>query len=444
MRDSPGRVVERLGLHGLMAALRLGAELGLGADEVDELTGPLIGRARGTVRAFDAAGLAAGRLFARDGDTPLALDLASGEHRPRRRLASPAVVAAREEPDLARRLRLLAGADEPAGRFVRTLLEEEGATRRWWPTRSPTTPRRSTGRCGWASRASWARSRRWRCSPAGRRRRATRRPGSWTPSRCGAGPRASRATRDASIVELGDGLLGVELHAGLNLLGPAVQALLARAVELAGARYDALVIGASGPDFSAGADLGPAAAAAEAGDWDRIEVALRGIQGLVRAIRFSPAPVVAAPRGHALGGGAEICLAAARRQPLDGVALGLPEALIGLIPAAGGTAAMARAIAARAADPGADALAPFLARFRDLARGRVASSAAEAVAMGLLEPGDLGPPTPSASGPTRRGSRGRWRRPATGRRTTPRSRSSAGAGWRPAPRSPTTRWPPAA
>ena len=117
--------------------------------------------------------------------------------------------------------------------------------------------------------------------------------------------------------------------------------------------------------------------------------ALRGIQGLVRAIRCSPAPIVAAPRGHALGGGAEICLAAARRQPLDGVALGLPEALVGLIPVAGGTAATARANAARAADPGADAMPPFLARFRDLARGRVASSAAEALAMGLLEPGDL-------------------------------------------------------
>src|SRR5581483_3963970 len=53
-KDRPAFIANRLGVHGLMTALSLAQELGLGVDEVDALTGPLIGRPRSaTFRTLD-------------------------------------------------------------------------------------------------------------------------------------------------------------------------------------------------------------------------------------------------------------------------------------------------------------------------------------------------------------------------------------------------------
>ena len=57
-RDTPAFIANRLGVHGLLVALRLAQELGLGPDEVDELTGPLIGRPKSaTFRTLDLVGI---------------------------------------------------------------------------------------------------------------------------------------------------------------------------------------------------------------------------------------------------------------------------------------------------------------------------------------------------------------------------------------------------
>ena len=57
-RDTPAFIANRLGVHGLMVALRLAQELGLGPDEVDDLTGPLIGRPKSaTFRTLDLVGI---------------------------------------------------------------------------------------------------------------------------------------------------------------------------------------------------------------------------------------------------------------------------------------------------------------------------------------------------------------------------------------------------
>ena len=57
-KDTPAFIANRLGVHGLLTALRLAAELGLGIDEVDDLTGPLIGRPKSaTFRTLDLVGI---------------------------------------------------------------------------------------------------------------------------------------------------------------------------------------------------------------------------------------------------------------------------------------------------------------------------------------------------------------------------------------------------
>jgi 3-hydroxyacyl-CoA dehydrogenase len=109
----------------------------------------------------------------------------------------------------------------------------------------------------------------------------------------------------------------------------------------------------------------------------------------MRTIRYAAVPVVVAPRGRVLGGGAEMCLAAARRQPLAETYIGLVETGVGLIPAGAGTTALARMAAERAADLPNDHFSFFRTALENTAMARVSTSAAEAFDLGLMEPGDL-------------------------------------------------------
>ena len=66
-RDVPGFIANRLGIHGFLGAIRLMQELGLTIDEVDALTGPLIGRPKSATFRRNITGVsppALGRLAA--------------------------------------------------------------------------------------------------------------------------------------------------------------------------------------------------------------------------------------------------------------------------------------------------------------------------------------------------------------------------------------------
>ncbi|MCS6889995.1 MAG: 3-hydroxyacyl-CoA dehydrogenase NAD-binding domain-containing protein [Rhodovarius sp.] len=67
------------------------------------------------------------------------------------------------------------------------------------------------------------------------------------------------------------------------------------------------------------------------------------------AIETSPAPVVAAIHGHALGGGLELALACHARLASPEAVVGLPEVKRGFVPGAGGTQRLPRLIGAEAA-----------------------------------------------------------------------------------------------
>ena len=57
-RDAPGFIANRLGTQASLAALRVGQELGLGVDEIDDVSGPLVGRPKSAVfRTIDLVGL---------------------------------------------------------------------------------------------------------------------------------------------------------------------------------------------------------------------------------------------------------------------------------------------------------------------------------------------------------------------------------------------------
>jgi hypothetical protein len=79
------------------------------------------------------------------------------------------------------------------------------------------------------------------------------------------------------------------------------------------ADFRELIIANQGENFSAGANLMMVLLAAQEGEWDEIEFAVRAFQRMTAAIKFCPRPVVVAPFGFCLGGGAEMALHAVRR-----------------------------------------------------------------------------------------------------------------------------------
>ncbi len=82
----------------------------------------------------------------------------------------------------------------------------------------------------------------------------------------------------ASVVELPDSILGLELHAKLNIIGPDTLEMLTAPSRWPRERYDGLVIGTAATDFSAGANLALMLIEAEEGEWGELERAVRRFQ----------------------------------------------------------------------------------------------------------------------------------------------------------------------
>ncbi|MBM4435069.1 MAG: fatty acid oxidation complex subunit alpha FadJ, partial [Chloroflexi bacterium] len=109
------------------------------------------------------------------------------------------------------------------------------------------------------------------------------------------------------------------------------------------ARPRGLVIESAKPDqFVGGADLSLVQSASPAD----LERASHAVQSVFDELAAFPCTVVAAINGSALGGGYELALACDRRVAADSpaVRIGLPEATIGLVPAAGGTQRLPRLV----------------------------------------------------------------------------------------------------
>lgn len=95
--------------------------------------------------------------------------------------------------------------------------------------------------------------------------------------------------------------------------------------------------------FAAGADL------REFVNADPIEIMKRRVERYWAAIASTPQPVIAAIRGFALGGGLELALACDIIIVAEDAQLGLPEPRVGIMPGAGGTQRVLRAVGKYAA-----------------------------------------------------------------------------------------------
>jgi 3-hydroxyacyl-CoA dehydrogenase len=196
----------------------------------------------------------------------------------------------------------------------------------------------------------------------------------------------------ASLVDLGDGVLCFELHAPASAIDAAVVELGARAAkELEGGDWNGLVIASQARNFCVGANLGEVGMAAYQGLYDQVGEAAKGLQDTLMSLRYAPRPVVAAPHGQTLGGGAEIVLAADRVVAALETYIGLVEVGVGIVPAGGGCKELLRRVVSPAmrAAPDAPPL-PFVQRvFETIGLAKVATSAVEARELGFLEEHDV-------------------------------------------------------
>ena len=214
-----------------------------------------------------------------------------------------------------------------------------------------------------------------------------------------------RSNAGASLIDLGDGIGCIELHSLKNAIGGDVVALVSAVLHPSSETvrdFAGFVISGDRDHFSVGANLMQLLLAAQEGEWDEVDAAIRGFQQMTSLVKFCPRPVVVAPFGMTLGGGTEICLHAARRQPYAETYIGLVEAGVGLIPGGGGTKEMLlRAMDAAAAvappdprDPparfaqSAEVQATLKRALETIAMAKVSTSAADARNLGLLSSGD--------------------------------------------------------
>lgn len=388
-RDTPNFIANRIGVFALLNTLRLMGELGLGVEEVDALTGPLLGWPKSaTFRTLDMIGLdtlaqvvrnsqqnlpqderrdlfqvpsyieamlarswlgdkSGQGFYKRVGEEVWALNLQTLEYHPRHKVSLP-------YDDLR--------SAAHASPFVRQSLEElfRYCTMRVGEITDDPEAIDQAMRWGYN----------WRNGPFEMQALLA----TGKPPRRGLGP-AVRANAGCSVVDLGDGIGCLEFHTKFNVIGADAVAMITETLQDRAAAFDAWVISNAADNFSAGADLPYLLALIHNEEWEDVEEAVRHFQAMTLAVKRSPRPVVAGPFGLTLGGGSELMLHAARVVAHAELYAGLVEVGVGLIPAGGGTKEMALRTGAKTA-------------FETIALAKVSSSAPEARQMGLLRDGD--------------------------------------------------------
>lgn len=191
---------------------------------------------------------------------------------------------------------------------------------------------------------------------------------------------------EASIFDIGDGVLNVEFHSKMNVIGAGSLQALNKAIDLAEEKYKAVVVSNEADHFSAGANVGMIFMMAVEQEWDELNYAVSMFQNTMMRLRYSAIPVVAAPHGMTLGGGCELCMHSDKVIANAETYMGLVEFGVGLIPGGGGT----KEFVVRLSDElreGDIRTNAFLNRYLSIGQAKVSTSAYEAFDLGYLRPG---------------------------------------------------------
>src|ERR1043165_671593 len=125
--------------------------------------------------------------------------------------------------------------------------------------------------------------------------------------------------------DIGDGVLNLSWNTKMNSLGGEVIEGINKAIDIAEQQgWKGLVLGHSGENFSAGANLAMIFMMAIDQDYDELDFAVRAFQQTTMRARYSSIPVVVAPHHMTLGGGCELVMH-------SDSAVALAETYIGLV-----------------------------------------------------------------------------------------------------------------
>lgn len=463
-KDTPNFIGNRIGTYGMMVTMRVMAELGLGVDEVDAITGPAMGRPKSaTFRTTDIVGLDTFAHVARNtaattadpdekealqlpvyieqmlqqgwlGDKTgqgffkkvsgaggkseiLSLNLKTLEYGPRTRVMYPSLEQVKNIRDRGERIRTLCSASDPAGQFVwktlsRTLAfvaskaqEIAGGdvnaidrAMRWgfgweigpFETWNAIGVQQSIARM----KAEGIKLPQWvrevERFPVDR---SAESPLSFTVLK-GDKTKVVKANTGATLVDLGDEVLGLEFHGAKQAIGQDYIAMARTAAELVRNDWRGLVISASAPNFSVGANLALVLMEAQDENWDDLNRAIAELQNTDMLLKYLERPVVVAPYGITVGGGLEIAMHSARTVAAAETYMGLVEVGVGLIPGGGGTKELALRYArmlpaGESQMPNRPELISFVSRaFESIATAKVTGSAAEGRDLNFLRPDD--------------------------------------------------------
>jgi 3-hydroxyacyl-CoA dehydrogenase len=205
--------------------------------------------------------------------------------------------------------------------------------------------------------------------------------------------------KHASVWDIGDGVLCFEIHAEVrgtmrNMLDGDIIGLLEKTTALVAKSYKALVIynddlreQPQKVNFSQGANIGLVQFAANIRMWGTIEKGIKQGQAVYLGLRYAPFPVVSAPVGMALGGGAEMLLHSDAVQAYAESYIGLVEVGVGVVPGWGGCASLLSRWQNSKTTPKGPI--PAVAKvFETISTATVAKSAAEAKELMFLRPTD--------------------------------------------------------
>ncbi|NOX37105.1 MAG: 3-hydroxyacyl-CoA dehydrogenase [Calditrichaeota bacterium] len=478
-KDTPNFIANRIGVYGMMLTLRLAREMGLTVDEVDALTGTLIGRPKSaTFRTADVVGLdtlahvantayqkcttdearevfqipdflqqmierkwlgqkSGQGFYKKEGKEILALNLDTLEYEPRKKVAFDSVQQFKRLPRTEDRLRSLAFASDKAGKFIWEVLANTliyAANRipeiaddvlnidnamKWgfgwefgpFETWDILGVEQTVQRMEEEGKAvpEWVRT----MLQKGQRSFYTIQEGKLifydplkqTPTPAPDNPRVIRLKVEksrrpiiaengsATLLELGDGVLMVELHSkyqpNMNPIDDEMLALIGQALRIIPQKgYRGLVIGTQAQNFSVGANLAMILELIKQQAWEKVEALSKTFQDLGQALKYAPFPVVSAPFNMTLGGGFEISAAADRMVACAELYVGAVEVGVGLIPGAGGTLRILLNFIRMMQPMRSGPFPPVQKAFETIAYAKVSSSAAEAIKMGYLTPED--------------------------------------------------------
>ena len=471
-KDVPGFIANRLGIFGLVAALRLMEEFGLTIDEVDALTGPAIGRPKsatfrtGDITGIDVLGYVAtgltqatgedfmlpqwvqrlvesgrvgeksgGGFYQKKGKDISTLDWRTLEYGPQQQPSSEALTLLTQAKSLQARLALIPTLPGVHGDFLRKYFLQLA---HYVLTTSPSVAHDPLGvdhamewgyaweagpfqlidgighafhREGFAKLGMDVPALLAKADGAFYREMkgggwemmgwdGTYRPVGGVDAQ-GESSITARALlerkavieqwKDANLLDMGDGVALFEFRSKMNTLGEGViTALHAALARVAADGLHGLVIGNDDPrTFTAGADLMAVSGLAARGAWEQLDGAIATFQNTSMALKQAPFPVVIAPFGLTLGGGAEFSLHADIVQAHAELYIGLVEVGVGLIPGGGGTKELLfRFTEALQPYEEADPFEAVKRAFRLIAMATTSTSALDARALGFLRAQD--------------------------------------------------------